>query len=87
MALRIEQTTLHGFTVFALIGRMEAEQIAELEELLGSDRHRGDAVLDLGEIRFADREAIRFLARCEADGVQLKNCPSYIREWMKREKG
>jgi len=27
-----------------------------------------------------------FLVRCEADGVKLENCASYIREWMEREK-
>jgi len=25
--------------------------------------------------------------RCEANGVKLENCPSYIREWMEKEKG
>jgi hypothetical protein len=28
---------------------------------------------------------VRFFLRCEADGIQLENCPSYIREWMERE--
>jgi len=27
-----------------------------------------------------------FLARCEADGVNLENLAPYIREWMEREK-
>jgi hypothetical protein len=29
---------------------------------------------------------MRFFVRCEADGVKLENCASYIREWMEREK-
>jgi len=29
---------------------------------------------------------MRFLVVCEADGVKLENRPSYIREWMEREK-
>jgi hypothetical protein len=24
---------------------------------------------------------VQFLARCEADGVKLQNCPAYIRAW------
>ncbi|MDX6446271.1 MAG: hypothetical protein QOH71_3345 [Blastocatellia bacterium] len=24
---------------------------------------------------------------CEADGVKLENCASYVREWMEREEG
>jgi len=42
--------------------------------------------VDLKEINLVDREAARFLARCEAGGVKLENCPAYIREWMEREK-
>jgi len=38
--------------------------------------------LDLREVKLADRDAVRFLARCEADGIQLKNCPPYVREWI-----
>jgi hypothetical protein len=29
---------------------------------------------------------MRFLMRCEADGVTLENRTPYIREWMEREK-
>jgi hypothetical protein len=29
---------------------------------------------------------VKFLARREADGIQLDNCPAYIREWIEREK-
>jgi len=40
----------------------------------------------LGEVRLADRDAVRFLRDCEADGMKLQNCPLYIREWIDREK-
>jgi hypothetical protein len=33
-------------------------------------------------VRLVDREAVRFLAACEARGIQLKHCPSYVREWI-----
>jgi hypothetical protein len=32
-----------------------------------------------------DREAVIFIATCEAD-VQIRNCPPYIREWIRRER-
>jgi hypothetical protein len=47
---------------------------------------RIDIVLDLKDVSFVDRDVIGFLARREADGVKLENCPAYIREWMEREK-
>ena len=40
---------------------------------------------DLRDVRLADREAMRFLRGCEADGMKLENCPAYIREWLDRE--
>jgi hypothetical protein len=62
---------------------MEVEHVAELKELF--DRDYRNIILDLGEVRLADRDAVRFLRDCEADGMKLENCPAYIREWMDRE--
>jgi hypothetical protein len=70
--------------VFTLSGRMEAEQVAELKELF--DRDYRNIILDLWDLRLADRDAVRFLKGCEADGMKLENCPAYIREWMDRER-
>jgi predicted metal-binding protein len=70
--------------MFSLSGRMEAEQVAELKELL--DRDYRNIILDLRDLRLADRHAVRFLRGCEADGMKLENCPAYVREWMDREK-
>lgn len=56
--------------------------MSELRELLEAEGEARDLLLDLEEVRLVDREAVRFLAACEARGIKLKNCPSYIREWM-----
>jgi hypothetical protein len=84
MTLRIERSARQRFTVFTLSGRMEAERVAELKELF--DRDYRNIILDLWDVRLADRDAVRFLRGCEADGMKLENCPVYIREWMDREK-
>jgi hypothetical protein len=83
MTLRIERSARQRFTVFTLSGRMEAEQVAELKKLF--DRDYRNIILDLWDVRLADRDAVRFLRGCEADGVKLENCPAYVREWMDRE--
>jgi hypothetical protein len=44
------------------------------------------AVLDVEEVDLVDVEGVRFLNRCEANGVLVLNCSAYIREWMSREK-
>ena len=63
---------------------MGAEQVAELKELF--DRDYRNIILDLRDVRLADRDAVMFLRVCEADGMKLENCPAYVREWMDREK-
>ena len=83
MTLRIERSARQGFTVFTLSGRMEAEQVAELKELFDTDYR--SIILDLQEMRLADRDAVKFLRRCERDGMKLENYPTYVREWMDRE--
>jgi hypothetical protein len=83
MTLRIERSARQRFTVFTLIGRMEAEHVAEMNELF--DRNYRNIILDMGDVRLADRGAVRFLRDCEAGGMTLENCPAYIREWMDKE--
>jgi hypothetical protein len=84
MTLRIERSERQRFTVFTLSGRMEAGQVVELKGLF--DREYRNIILDLQEMKLADRDAVRFLRDCEADGMKLENCPAYIREWIDEKK-
>jgi hypothetical protein len=54
MTLRIERSTRQRFTVFTLSVRMEAEQVPELKELF--DRDYRNIILDLRDVRLADRD-------------------------------
>jgi predicted metal-binding protein len=84
MTLRIERSARQGMMVFTLSGRMKAEEVAELKALFATDYR--SIVLDLRDVRLADRDAVKFLRDCQADGMKLENCPAYVREWMEREK-
>jgi hypothetical protein len=84
--LRIQSSEANGEVVFTLSGRMGEEDIAELETLLRSDRNGRSIALDLKDITLAGRDAISFLGRCEADGITLKNCAGYVREWITRDR-
>jgi hypothetical protein len=86
MAFRIETAARGKLTVFTLSGRIEKQALAELQRLFESQTNRRDIALDLKEVGVIDRDVMRFLVRCEADGVKLENCAPYIREWMEREK-
>ena len=86
MTLRIERSAKQGDVVaLSLSGRIRAEELAELQRLLEVEGQDRRIVLDLKEVKLVDRDAVRFLARCEANGIQLKNCPAYIREWIVRD--
>ena len=63
---------------------MEAEHVVELKELFDHDYR--NIILDLRDLRLAHRDAVRFLRRCEADGMTIEHCPTYIREWIDRER-
>jgi len=58
---------------------MDAENLAELEMLFGSEANGRPIILDLKDLTLVDQDAISFLERCEAGNIQLKNCPAYIR--------
>jgi hypothetical protein len=63
---------------------LKEKEVAELKALFDADYRT--IVLDLRDVRLADRDAVKFLRDCEADGIKLENCPAYVREWMEREK-
>jgi hypothetical protein len=86
MTFRIDTSRRGRFTVFILSGRIEKQAIAELRRLFELETSYRDIVLDLKDVGIIDRDVVRFLLRCEADGVELEHCPSYIREWMERDK-
>ena len=84
MTLRIERSVRQGITVVTLSGHMTAEEVAELKALFATAYR--PIVLDLRDVRLADRDAVKFLRSCERDGMKLETCPAYVREWMDREK-
>jgi anti-anti-sigma regulatory factor len=86
MTFRIETAARWGCTVFILTGRIETPAIAELRRLLQGQTDDREIVLDLKDVTMVDRDVMHFFLSCEADGVKLESCASYIREWMEREK-
>jgi len=76
----------NGEVVFTVSGQMDRGNVAELQSLISSEATGRRIVLDLKDLILADQDVVSFLVRCEADGIQLKNCPAYIREWVLRER-
>jgi hypothetical protein len=84
--LKIQRKT-NGGVIFTLSGRIEAEDLGELRRLLELEGAGSQIALDLKDVTLVDRDAIKYLADCEADGTKLANCPPYVREWIGREPG
>jgi anti-anti-sigma regulatory factor len=84
MTLKIEATSDGRTATLRLIGRIESEHMAELEAQVRG--HRSQFVLDLNEVTLADVAFVRFLIACEIEGIELRNCPPYIGEWMDSER-
>jgi anti-anti-sigma regulatory factor len=74
-----------GAIVFALSGEMDIEQTERLQEMLEIEKH-GRILLDLKEVTLVGREGVEFLARIEASGVGIVNCPEYVRRWILSQK-
>jgi hypothetical protein len=73
--------------IITLSGRIGVENIAELQRVLDLETSGSEAVaLDLNEVLLVDREAIRFLAGCEAKCIAIETPPIYIREWITAHK-
>ena len=84
MTLKIERYSEGPSTTIRLIGRMQAEHLAELEKQI---RESGSKiVIDLEEVDLVDVQVVRFLGACEAQGITLLNSSPYIRDWIGKER-
>ena len=82
--LRIERRS-NGDVVFTVSGRLAADNVSELAALLAAEAAGRPLALDLKDVVLVDRDTVRFLRASEGNGVALRNCPPYVREWIARE--
>ena len=79
------QRSANGDVVFKVSGRLEANNVSELSALQAAEAPGRNLVLDLKDVVLVDRDVVRFLRAGEGNGIALRNCPPYIREWIARE--
>jgi anti-anti-sigma regulatory factor len=82
--LRIETENDGPRMVLRLIGRINANCIEELQERV--ENRACAMILDLAEVHLVDLRSVRFLRDCQDQNIELRNCPSYILEWIRRER-
>jgi hypothetical protein len=83
--LRIERSA-NGQVVFTLSGRMQTEDIEQFQQLLVVETPGQPLMFNLRDVTLVNQDAVTFLARCEANGIKIENCPLYIRNWIDQEK-
>lgn len=82
--LRIEEHSDGCVSKLKLSGRIQSACIDRIRSAMNDGCAR--VILDLREVTLVDVVVVRFLITCENEGVELVQCPLYVREWMLRER-
>jgi len=70
--------------IISLAGRIRSGGLDELKAQIADNTKT--TILDLHEVTLVDVHVVRFLSSCEETGIRLARCPSYVREWILRER-
>jgi hypothetical protein len=83
MTCRIDRLVIEAGVVLRISGRIAEDELDVVRAAL-----RGGSVvaLDLTDVELVDRAAVQFLSEVEASGIELRSCPTYIREWVAGER-
>jgi hypothetical protein len=80
---RIDRVSTDQGLVLQISGRITQEDLYVLRTAIED----GSVVaVELAELELIDRDAMKLLAINEANGIELRHCPAYIREWIRRER-
>ena len=82
--LRIEKESDGCVITLRLSGRIQSDCIDSIRSAIDDGCKR--KILDLTEVTLVDVSVVRFLMSCETEGVELVQCPPYVREWILRER-
>ena len=83
MTCRIDRRSTEQGLVLQISGRIAAEDLEVVRTALDGRRV---VAIDLAEVGLVDREAVTLLEQTEAEGIELRSCPAYIREWITKER-
>ena len=83
MTCKIDRVlTPDGSTVLRVSGRILQAHLEALWELMEKEKTMKGLAIDLTEVTVVSLEAVRALTVAEANGIELRNCPAYVREWI-----
>ena len=83
MTFRIDRVPTVRGLVLRMSGRIATEDLNVVRTALDGRRV---VAIELAEVELVDRDAVKLLAQTEVEGIELRNCPAYIREWITKER-
>ena len=85
MTCRIDRvvTNDHG-VILHISGQITGQHVDTVRDALEQEDKK--VAVDLKEVLLVDGEAVKLLALYEIRGIELRNSPAYIREWVARVK-
>ena len=83
MTWRIDPLSTEQGLVLYISGRLAAEDLDVVRTALDGGRV---VAIELAEIELVSRDAVKLLGQAEDEGIELRSCPAYIREWMTNER-
>ncbi len=82
MAYRIDRLSTQQGLVLSISGRLGEEGLELVRMALDGRRL---VAIELAEVELVSNDAVQLLVRAEAEGIELRSCPAYIREWITSE--
>jgi hypothetical protein len=82
MPYRIDRVSTEQGLILSISGRLAAEDLELIRMALDGRRL---VAIELAEVELVSNDAVQLLVRAEAEGIELRRCPAYIREWISNE--
>src|ERR1700737_771181 len=83
MTCRIDRRSSEKGLLLYISGRLASGDLEVIRTALEGSHV---VAIELSEVELVDRDAVRLLAEAEAEGIELRGCSPYIREWITNER-
>jgi hypothetical protein len=82
MPYRIDRVSTEHGLILSISGRLAAEDLELIRMALDGRRL---IAIELAGVELVSNDAVQLLVRAEAEGIELRSCPAYVREWIRNE--
>ena len=83
MTYRIDRLSTEQGLVLSISGWLAEEDLELVRMALDGRRV---VAIELAEVELVSRDVVNLLVHAHDEGIELRNCPAYIREWITNER-